>query len=127
MVESYGYKAESYDVTTSDGYILDLYRISGRRSPQWNQNKIDSSEENSNTSEDSKETMMTMTRKTVLLMHGFMSSSIDFVIGGPGQGLALYLADQGYDVFMGNARGSAYGQRHTTLNPTRDEAFWKFW
>lgn len=56
-----------------------------------------------------------------------MSSSIDFVIGGQEQGLAFYLADHGYDVFLGNARGSTYGQRHTTLNPARDEAFWRFW
>jgi hypothetical protein len=35
------------------------------------------------------------------------------------------LADRGYDVWMGNARGNTYSHRHMFLKES-DEAFWKF-
>lgn len=60
-------------------------------------------------------------------MHGLLSSADDFVIGGPSQGLAYILADNGFDVFLGNTRGNVYGRRHTVLNPEKDAAFWRFW
>lgn len=66
------------------------------------------------------------TSAPVLIMHGFMSSADDFVIAGPENGFAFMLADRGYDVYLGNIRGSTYGQRHSTLNPNRDAAFWNF-
>jgi hypothetical protein len=38
---------------------------------------------------------------------------------------AYMLADRGYDVWMGNARGNTYSHRHMFLKES-DEAFWKF-
>jgi len=55
-----------------------------------------------------------------------LSSAEDFVIGGPTEGLAFILADRGYDVFLGNARGNIYARKHSQLNPEKDAAFWRF-
>lgn len=104
MITAHGYPVETYKVNTEDGYILDLFRI-----PHGVQKNQDDTP-----------------RPAVLLMHGFLSCCEDFVAGGPSEGLAFYLADKGYDVYLGNARGSPYGQSHTSLDPKKDAAFWKF-
>lgn len=38
---------------------------------------------------------------------------------------AFILANQGYDVWLYNARGTKYSRNHTILNPKSDE-FWNF-
>lgn len=60
-------------------------------------------------------------------MHGFLCSSADWVIMGPQKGLAYLLADRGYDVWLGNARGNTYSRRHVKYDPDQDEKeFWDF-
>ena len=65
------------------------------------------------------------TGPAVFLMHGLLGSADDYVIAGPGSGLAYLLADQGYDVWMGNARGCKHSRRHVRLKPS-DAQFWDF-
>lgn len=99
-IEYYGYPSEVHQVTTEDGYIITVHRIPKMKN--------------------------TLKRKTpVLLAHGLLSSSRDWVVSGPGKALAFLLADKGYDVFMMNSRGNTYSKNHTTLKVDSDE-FWQF-
>ncbi|XP_041979238.1 lipase 1-like [Aricia agestis] len=61
----------------------------------------------------------------VLLMHGIFDSADTFVVRGNGS-LAAHLARRGYDVWVGNARGSWYSRRHLYLDPDRDDEFWDY-
>ncbi|KAK4873436.1 hypothetical protein RN001_015465 [Aquatica leii] len=59
-------------------------------------------------------------------MHGLFGTSRDFIIMGPERGLGYLLADKGYDVWIGNARGSEYSRKHAVLNPDFNPEYWDF-
>lgn len=61
----------------------------------------------------------------VFLMHGLLGSADDYIIAGPEDGLAYLLAKEGYDVWMGNARGNKHSRRHVKLAPS-EASFWDF-
>ena len=61
----------------------------------------------------------------VLLQHGMLCSSYCWVTSDS-TSLGFILADRGYDVWLGNFRGTRYGRRHTRLDPDKDLEFWRF-
>lgn len=69
-------------------------------------------------------------KQPVFLMHGLLDSSSTWVIMRPENGLAYLLADLGYDVWMGNARGNRYSRRHVARDPDGRRSdrrqFWEF-
>lgn len=63
----------------------------------------------------------------VFLMHGLLGSSFDFVTMGPGVSIAYDLAEAGYDVWLGNARGNKMSRAHEILSPVlNNKRFWAF-
>lgn len=103
----HGYSAESHTIKTSDGYLLTLHRIPcGRVGCSASGGGKGSGQ-------------------PVFLQHGLLSSSADWLLSGPDKALAFILADAGYDVWLGNARGNTYSRKHVSMS-SDETAFWDF-
>lgn len=57
---------------------------------------------------------------------GLTESSSRFQAPHISDSLAIELANQGYDVWMGNSRGSTYSLNHTRFDPKTDWRYWDF-
>ncbi|KAK1116538.1 hypothetical protein K0M31_019000 [Melipona bicolor] len=102
MAQQAGYSAESYDVVTQDGYILRMDRITGSKKSPPSDDKT-----------------------AVLLVHGLLDASPTWLVAGPERALGFMLADEGYDVWLGNVRGNRYSRKNLFLH-TSDPNFWNF-
>ncbi|KAK4886695.1 hypothetical protein RN001_002966 [Aquatica leii] len=101
IARRWGYPIEVYHTITEDGYILTLFRIPYGK---YSSNKT--------------------VRPPVLLQHGAILNSASFVNRG-NKSLGFILADAGYDVWLGNFRGTLYSKKHILLN-SKDRQFWEF-
>lgn len=102
MVEGQGYVCEEHTVTTEDGYILSVQRIPEGRSGQTSGK-----------------------RPPVLLQHGVLMDGITWLLLPPDKSLAFLLADNGFDVWIANSRGTKYSSGHASLSPD-DPAYWNW-
>ena len=93
IIEAAGYVFEKHDVKTEDGFILEMHRVNAPGNG-------------------------TERKPAVLLQHGILSSSETFILNGD-ESAAFLFADEGYDVWLGNNRGTLYGRKHEKLNPER--------
>ncbi|CAH1378794.1 unnamed protein product [Tenebrio molitor] len=98
MVERHGYNIKKHSATTDDGYILTVFRV---------------------TSKDKEPT-----KAPVFVQHGIVTNSANWV-DISNRSLAFRLADEGYDVWLGNIRGSTYSNKHKSLNVNMPE-YWNF-
>lgn len=108
FLKSNGYPVESHIVRTKDDYLLTLHHIPyGKK-----EDPVYSAQH---------------TKPVVLLQHGFLWSSMAWVVMGPERSLSYLLADSGYDVWVGNSRGNIYSRKHIKYSPDKEkEMFWNF-
>ncbi|KAI3412709.1 Lipase [Psidium guajava] len=100
MVEPQNYDCEEHTVTTQDGYILSLQKITAQQSGR--------------TAGD---------RPPVMLQHGLFMDGITWLLLPADKSLAFLLADSNFDVWITNTRGTKYSRGHTSLSPD-DAAYW---
>ncbi|XP_018395812.1 PREDICTED: lipase 3-like [Cyphomyrmex costatus] len=103
FINKYGYDGETHKVTTKDGYILELHRITGQTN--FNNSQVQ--------------------KPVVFVMHGILCSSVCWVISRPERSIAFLLVNEGYDVWLGNTRGNSYANNHTSHN-IKEKDYWNF-
>ena len=101
-IRSQGYIFSSYNITTPDGYIINIWRI-----------KNESVKSNG---------------KVVILQHGVLDDAYTFYILQKNYSLAYVLADEGFDVWTPNVRGTIFSYMHTnkTINSNCQSEYWNF-
>ena len=60
------------------------------------------------------------------MQHGFLDSSMLWVINGVDYSPAFKLANEGFDVWLGNSRGTTYSRKHVKLDANKDRKYWDF-
>ncbi|XP_030530939.1 triacylglycerol lipase 2 [Rhodamnia argentea] len=105
-VTIHGYKCQEFDVITQDGYILNVQRIpEGRAGGSGGGGSTD--------------------KQPVLIQHGVLVDGMTWLLNPPQQDLPLILADNGFDVWIANTRGTRFSRRHTSLDPASPD-FWNW-
>jgi hypothetical protein len=64
-------------------------------------------------------------KPVVYLQHGLTISADYWVLDPPSNSPAFLLADIGFDVWLGNSRGTNNARKHVHLDPDSEE-FWAF-
>nr|XP_020656952.1 gastric triacylglycerol lipase-like [Pogona vitticeps] len=105
LIEYWGYPCELYKITTDDGYILTMFRIPHGRVNEVSRN--------------------TSAKPVVFLQHGLLVDAVCWYQNLPNANLPFMLADAGYDVWLGNSRGTTWSKQHNFLAPNSVE-FWEF-
>jgi lysosomal acid lipase/cholesteryl ester hydrolase len=101
LIETGGFECEIHQIETEDGYKIKVHRIK----PKY--------------------PSLVPRLGPIFLMHGLFATAADYVMTGGDNALAFLLSRNGYDVWLGNARGTDHGLRHKTLKSS-DKEFWDF-
>lgn len=147
LIAHHGYTSETHHTWTEDGYCLTIHRIvASKRSQTYSTNcnvisnrvetvindlegdiKLNVSESLKNLQESKSicSENNPLSRPPVIIHHGILSSSADWVLLGPQKALAYTLFEAGFDVWLANARGNAYSQQHKVYT-VKDKEFWDF-
>ncbi|KAJ1531383.1 hypothetical protein ONE63_000064 [Megalurothrips usitatus] len=94
----FGFLAEGHDVTTSDGYILSLFRVRSAQCDAY--------------------------RAVVVIPPAFFVNAASFMFL-KNESLVHRLVRRCFDVWLTSCRGDLFGRRHVTLSDT-DQKFWDF-
>ncbi|CAL8134270.1 unnamed protein product [Orchesella dallaii] len=105
VLATYNYPFQTYNITTKDGYILTVYRITGSPNSKKKSNGP---------------------KQAVYVNHGMGASSENWNFQPGSRNLPFKLADAGYEVWLSNCRGSTYSLGHTSKNSNTDITYWDF-
>ncbi|KAL8107062.1 triacylglycerol lipase 2-like isoform X2 [Apium graveolens] len=97
--------ASPADVITDDGYVLRMHRFpEGRINYPGRRNK-----------------------PPVYLQHGILVDAANwFTVSHADQALPLILVEAGFDVWLGNTRGTRYSRKHVSENISSSDDYWDF-
>ncbi|KAG0485992.1 hypothetical protein HPP92_008087 [Vanilla planifolia] len=102
MIQPRGYPCSEYTVQTEDGYLLTLQRIPRGRNA-----------------------LREYRSPPVFLQHGLFQGGDAWFLNSVEESLGFLLADNDFDVWVGNVRGSRWSRKHVTLSE-HDKAFWNW-
>ncbi|KAJ4716227.1 Lipase [Melia azedarach] len=100
LIDPNGYPCTEHTIQTTDGYLLALQRVSSR---------------NAN--------LKTQRGGPVLLVHGLFMGGDAWFLDSTKQSLGFILADNGFDVWVGNVRGTRWSHGHISLSE-KEKDFW---
>lgn len=101
LISAQGYPVENYYAETSDGFLLSIIRIPyGKDGNQSN-----------------------TPRPAIFLQHGLLDAATTWVINSPKESLGFILADNGFDVYLGNVRGNTYSSQNNMYEMNSTE-YW---
>jgi len=98
QITNQGLNFEDYNITTEDGYILNLWHV-------WNP--------------------AISQKKVAFMQHGLIDIAGTWFFNTPEKSIAHQLANMGYDVWLGNNRGTVFSYRHVNLT-VKDDEYWDF-
>lgn len=100
IIQPSGYRCSEHTIQTKDGYLLAIQRVSSRAGD------------------------VTVQRgPPILLQHGLFMGGDAWFLNSEEESLGFILADHGFDVWVGNVRGTRWGHGHVSLS-TKDKEFW---
>jgi len=103
VMDFYNYTWEAIKVTTEDGFILTTFHVTGNQ-----------------------DGLFKPTMPPVIIQHGDYDDGAGWLNGyATGLPMHLQLAEAGYDVYIGNNRGTEYCQEHVSLKVEQKE-FWEW-
>ncbi|XP_024979915.1 triacylglycerol lipase 1 [Cynara cardunculus var. scolymus] len=100
LVEPCGYTCSEHTIQTKDGFLLGLQRVSS-----------------------SIVNLELQSAPPVLLLHGLFMGGDAWFMDSAKQSLGFILPDHGFDVWVGNVRGTKWSHGHVSLSE-RDKDFW---
>lgn len=100
LIQPGGYTCLEHTIQTKDGFLLGLQRVSSGIL-----------------------TLGEQSAPPVLLLHGLFMGGDAWFMDSPNQSLGFILADRGFDVWVGNVRGTKWSHGHSTLS-VGDKEFW---